>query len=50
MTTIGNSDMVPIWNMKARQGMSLHWDGLSTSLREVVLSSAHRRRREPQVD
>jgi cytochrome c553 len=39
-TTIGNSDMVPIWNMKARKGMSLHWDGLSSSLREVVLSSA----------
>lgn len=38
--TIGNSDMVPIFNMKARQGMSLHWDGLSASLREVVLSSA----------
>jgi len=38
--TIGNSDMVPIWNMRARQGMSLHWDGLSASLREVVLSSA----------
>jgi hypothetical protein len=38
--TIGNSDMVAIVNMRARQGMSLHWDGLSTSLREVVLSSA----------
>jgi hypothetical protein len=38
--TIGNSDMVPIWNMRARQGMALHWDGLTTSLREVVLSSA----------
>jgi hypothetical protein len=38
--TIGNSDMVPIWNMKARAGMPLHWDGLATSLREVVLSSA----------
>lgn len=38
--TIGNSDMVPIWNMKAREGKSLHWDGLSASLREVVLSSA----------
>jgi hypothetical protein len=38
--TIGNSDMVPIWNMKARKGMALHWDGLSASLREVVLSSA----------
>ncbi len=39
-TTVGNSDMVPIWNMKARAGMSLHWDGLTTSLRESVLSSA----------
>jgi hypothetical protein len=39
-TTIGNSDMVPVWNMKTRQGMSLHWDGLSASLHEVVLSSA----------
>ena len=29
--TIGNSDMVPIWNMQARQGMSLHWDGLSAT-------------------
>jgi hypothetical protein len=38
--TIGNSDNVPVWNMKARRGMALHWDGLSTSLREVVLSSA----------
>ena len=38
--TIGNSDMVPIWNMRARQGMSLHWDGLSGNLRDVVLSSA----------
>jgi hypothetical protein len=39
-TTIGNSDMMPIWNMRERDGMSLHWDGLSNSLREVVLSSA----------
>jgi hypothetical protein len=38
--TIGNADMVPIWNMKPRSGMALHWDGLSASLREVVLSSA----------
>ncbi len=38
--TIGNSDMVSILNMRAREGMSLHWDGLSASLREVVLSSA----------
>lgn len=38
--TIGNSDMIPIWNMKARTGMALHWDGLTTSLHESVLSSA----------
>jgi cytochrome c553 len=38
--TIGNSDMAPIWNQKARAGMSLHWDGLNTSEDEVVLSSA----------
>src|SRR5581483_7659761 len=25
-STIGNSDMTPLWNMKARQGMALHWD------------------------
>jgi RoxA-like, cytochrome c-like len=39
-TTIGNSDMMPIWNMKARSGMALHWDGLTSSLRETVLSGA----------
>jgi hypothetical protein len=38
--TIGNADMIPIWNMKARTGMSLHWDGLTTSLHESVVSSA----------
>jgi cytochrome c5 len=38
--TIGNSDMVAIWNMRPRVGMSLHWDGLNTDLTEVVLSSA----------
>ncbi|OLE96204.1 MAG: hypothetical protein AUG75_23250 [Cyanobacteria bacterium 13_1_20CM_4_61_6] len=38
--TIGNSDMVPIWNQKTRQGMSLHWDGLNTSEDEVFLSSS----------
>jgi len=37
--TIGNSDMPPLWNMKARRGMALHWDGMNTSYREVVLSS-----------
>lgn len=38
--TIGNADMIPIWNMKARRGMSLHWDGLTSSLHESVISSA----------
>jgi mono/diheme cytochrome c family protein len=38
--SIGNADMQSIWNAKARQGMALHWDGLNTSYREVVLSSA----------
>lgn len=38
--TIGNSDMVPLWNQKLRQGKSLHWDGLNTSEDEVFLSSA----------
>ena len=38
--TIGNSDMMSVWNMRARENMSLHWDGLSTSLRDVVISSA----------
>ena len=38
--TIGTSDMLPIWDMKSREGSVFHWDGLNTSLREVVLSSA----------
>ena len=38
--TIGNSDMVSLFNQKARKGMSLHWDGLNTSGEEVALSSA----------
>lgn len=38
--TVGNSDMVPLWNQSGRQGMSLHWDGLNTSEDEVFLSSA----------
>jgi Cytochrome c len=38
--TIGNSDMVPLWNQQARKDMSLHWDGLNISEDEVVLSSA----------
>ena len=38
--TIGNSDMVPLWNLRAHKGYAFHWDGLNTDLREVVLSSA----------
>ena len=38
--TIGNSDMMPLWNLKPRQAKPLHWDGLTTSLHESVLSSA----------
>jgi hypothetical protein len=38
--TIGNSDMVPVWNIRRRDGWAYHWDGLNTSLREVVVSSA----------
>jgi hypothetical protein len=39
-STIGNSDMMPLWQEAAREGRAYHWDGLSTSLREVVQSSA----------
>ena len=39
-STIGNSDIQPLWNMAVREGKSLHWDGLNTSLTEVVLSGA----------
>jgi hypothetical protein len=39
--TIGNSDMMPIWNMRSRTTPALHWDGLlHARLREAVLSSA----------
>jgi len=40
--TIGNSDMMPLWNLATRQGpgRAFHWDGLNTDLREVVISSA----------
>ena len=40
--------MVPILNMKARQGMSLHWDGLSASLARSGAQQRAWRRREPQ--
>jgi hypothetical protein len=35
--TIGNADMMPLWNMKARG--PVHWDGLMTSFHESMLSS-----------
>lgn len=38
--TIGNSDMMPLWALARRDGTAYHWDGLNTSLREVVQSSA----------
>jgi hypothetical protein len=38
--SIGNSDMVPLWNLGAHRGFSFHWDGLNTNLEEVVISSA----------
>lgn len=38
--TIGNSDMVPLWNLRQHAGYAYHWDGLNTNLKEVVLSSA----------
>jgi mono/diheme cytochrome c family protein len=42
--TVGNSDMQTVWNLQARERIRspapLHWDGLNTSIREVVISSA----------
>ncbi len=38
--TIGNSDMMPVWDLGDRPGGSLHWDGLNTSAVEVALSGA----------
>lgn len=43
--TIGNSDIMPLWSLAAvaHDGgarSALHWDGLNTSLHEVVLAGA----------
>ena len=38
--TIGNSDMMSLWNQKQHQGFALHWDGLETSLTETVREGA----------
>jgi mono/diheme cytochrome c family protein len=39
--TIGNSDMMPLWNLAEREKRTatFHWDGLTNSLRDSVLSS-----------
>lgn len=39
-STIGSSDMPPVWSLKGHEGLAYYWDGLNTSLTEVVLSSA----------
>jgi mono/diheme cytochrome c family protein len=39
-TTIGNSDMQPIWNLNAHAGSPYQWDGSNTNLQEVVIASA----------
>jgi mono/diheme cytochrome c family protein len=42
--TIGNSDMMAVWGLDARNviraNAPLHWDGLNISIHEVVISSA----------
>jgi RoxA-like, cytochrome c-like len=38
--TIGNSDMMPVWNRKAHAGHALHWDGLESSLIETIRTGA----------
>jgi mono/diheme cytochrome c family protein len=38
--TVGNSDTMPLWNLKRQEGMALHWDGSNPNLKEAVLSSA----------
>jgi hypothetical protein len=38
--TVGNADNAPLWQMAARQGQRLHWDGMNDSVHEAVLGSA----------
>jgi hypothetical protein len=42
--TIGNSDIMPLWDLSGltdpTRQYSLHWDGLSTDLRETAISGA----------
>jgi hypothetical protein len=37
--SIGASDISPLWNFERRHGFGLHWDGLNTSDREILLNS-----------
>jgi hypothetical protein len=37
--SIGNADILPLWNWSHRKGFALHWDGLNTSLNEIFLNS-----------
>jgi hypothetical protein len=38
--TIGHSDMTALWGLPLRDGKALHWDGLNSSFKEVLISSA----------
>lgn len=38
--TIGNSDMMSIWNRQAHAGQALQWDGLENSLVETIRTGA----------
>jgi len=38
--TIGTAEAMPLWNLGRREGMPFNWDGMNSSLREVVQSSA----------
>ncbi len=38
--TIGTSDMLPLWSLPLRDGRAFHWDGLNSSLEEVLRSAA----------
>ena len=38
--TVGTADNVPLWNLGARDGKALFWDGSNSSLKESVLASA----------
>lgn len=38
--TIGNSDMMPLWNQKQHEGFAYHMDGLETSLKETIIEGA----------